>query len=395
MYRMPDDPTSRSLQIRVWLLGAILLPAVSGAATSGDHADPLADLNLPTMIADASAALEKQQSAAANEEPADNYEKCAAFRADRDADLGEVLKAGCEPTLAQMSALMDNPIGNVAMLFNQYDAYKIKEPDSGLDEFQHNYMLLLQFPKKLNDNWNLINRVVLNYTSVPLEQSEIDGFEPPAPGFENFDYQTLSGNTSSYSPPNLPLPVEVFEGRTSNLGDSYYVGLVAPNEPIRLDNGAKLLWGLGFDLGFDTAADDILGTGKWTAGPSALGVYMGDVFKGGALIQQYWDYAGDGDREDVNITNIQTIYYWSIDETTAIGAGPNVIANWEQDSDNTWTVPVGIGVSKTLQFGKVPVRFGLEYHHTVIEPDDIPSSDWSVRFYIIPAAPSALFDWMQ
>jgi len=38
-----------------------------------------------------------------------NYEQCAAFRADINADLGEVLRAGCEPTLAQMSALMDNP----------------------------------------------------------------------------------------------------------------------------------------------------------------------------------------------------------------------------------------------------------------------------------------------
>ena len=37
------------------------------------------------------------------------------------------------------------------------------------------------------------------------------------------------------------------------------------------------------------------GTGKWTAGPSALGVYLGEKFKGGALIQHYWDYAGDGD----------------------------------------------------------------------------------------------------
>ena len=43
--------------------------------------------------------------------------QCAAFQADRDADVGEILRAGCEPTLAQMSALMDNPLGNVAMLF--------------------------------------------------------------------------------------------------------------------------------------------------------------------------------------------------------------------------------------------------------------------------------------
>ena len=350
-------------------------------------------LKLPTMLADASGALPDEAPASEEAKP-DNYEICAKYRADIDADLGEVLRAGCEPTIEQMSALMDNPIGNVAMMFNQYDAYNIEEPESGTDEFQHNYMMLFQFPKKLNSNWNLINRVVFNYTSVPLDQDDIDDFEPPQ-GLRDPDYQTLPGVNPASSPPNTPLPVELFEGRTTNLGDSYYVGLFAPNEPTILDNGAKFLWGAGFDLGFDTAAEDVLGTGKWTAGPSALAVYMGEVFKGGVLLQQYWDYAGDDDRDDVNLTNLQTIYYWALDETTSIGAGPNVIANWEQNSDNTWTVPVGIGISKTLQFGKIPVRVGLEYHHTIIEPDDIPGSDYSVRFYIIPAAPSALFKWMQ
>ena len=44
--------------------------------------------------------------------------------------------------------------------------------------------------------------------------------------------------------------------------------------------------------------------------------------KGGALLQHYTDYAGDGDRDDVNMTNIQTFYYWSLNETTSIGSPP-------------------------------------------------------------------------
>ncbi len=56
---------------------------------------------------------------------------------------------------------------------------------------------------------------------------------------------------------------------------------------------------------------------------------------------------------------------------------------------------MGIGINRTFQFGKVPVRIGLEYFKTVVEPDDVVASDWSVRFYVIPAVPSALFSWMQ
>ena len=206
---------------------------------------------------------------------------------------------------------------------------------------------------------------------------------------------TNTPTTTPLPPTNIPLPVELFDGRTTGLGDTYYVGLFAPNDPVKLDNGAKLLWGLGFDLGLPTASEDILGTGRYTGGPSALGVYMGPKFKGGALVQHYSDFAGDGDRADVNMTNIQYLYYWSLSETMSIGAGPNIIANWEQDSDNTWTVPVGIGINKTFQIGKVPVRIGLETFYSVIQPDDVVGSKWSVRFYVIPVVPSALFEWMQ
>ncbi len=337
-----------------------------------------------TMGPDASQAGELE------EKQASNYELCQKYRADIDADLGEVLAAGCEPTLEQMSALMDNPIGNVAMLFNQVDAYRMEEPITGTTEDQFNYMLLFQFPKKLSSDWNLINRVVLNFPSVPLDQDKIDDFDPT-----EFDYGNGPGD-NPITPPDQPiLPVELFDGRETGLGDTYYVGLFAPNDPIKLDNGAKFLWGAGFDIGMDTASEDVLGTGKWSAGPSALAVYMGDLFKGGALVQHYWDFAGDDDRNDVNMTNIQAIYYWSLNETTSIGAGPNWLINWEQDKDNRYTIPLGIGISKTIQMGKIPVRLGLEYHHTVIEPDEVVASDWSVRFYVIPAAPSALFSWMQ
>jgi hypothetical protein len=43
----------------------------------------------------------------------------------------------------------------------------------------------------------------------------------------------------------------------------------------------------------------------------------------------------------------------------------------------------------------VPVRFGFEVHYSAIKPDDIVRSEWDFRLFIIPAAPSALFEWMQ
>ena len=45
------------------------------------------------------------------------------------------------------------------------------------------------------------------------------------------------------------------------------------------------------DVGLPTATEDVLGSGKYTAGPSALGVYMGPKWKLGGLVTHFKDFA--------------------------------------------------------------------------------------------------------
>jgi hypothetical protein len=317
--------------------------------------------------------------------------ECAGFTKDPEADVGDIIRAGCKPTTAQMSKLMDNPLGNVAMLFTQFDLTLMNNPANDKTANKVNYMGIAQFPKRLSEKWNLINRIVWNVPSMPLDQGKIDST------IDRAERQYSSGPGQTVLPPagSLPAPIDLFGGRTTGFGDMYYVGLFAPKEPIKTKIGGNFLWGAGFDLGFPTATDDLLGTGKWSAGPAALGVYMGPKWKIGSLLQQYWSYAGDDDRDDLNLMNLQYFVYYSLDDVTSIGASPNIIANWEQNSDNTWTVPIGLGINRTFQFGKVPVRIGIELHYSVIQPDTVAGAEWNTRLFIIPAAPSALFKWMQ
>jgi hypothetical protein len=323
------------------------------------------------------------------EAPKEFTAECAAFAKDVNADLGEVLRAGCEPTLAQMSALMDNPLGNVAMLFTQFDYTRMENPSNDKTAMKGNYMGIAQFPKKLNDDWNLINRVVWNVPSMPLDQDEID-----AANDRRRQLASLPGG-DIIAPSSVPPAIDLFDGRTTGFGDMYYNGLFSPSEGAKMGEG-RFVWGAGLNFGFPTATEDILGTGKWLGGPSALAVYLGKKWKVGGLAQQYYDIADeDDDREDVNLMNFQYFVFYDLDETSSIGAAPNIIADWRKDSDNAYTVPIGIGYTKTVQFGKVPVRFGAELHYSVIQPDDVPGAEWNFRFYVIPAAPSALFSWMQ
>ena len=317
--------------------------------------------------------------------------ECIEWRKNPDADIGVMLRAGCQPTIGQMSALMDNPLGNVAMLFFQFDISKLENPTFDESDWKYNYMGIAQFPKGLGKNLNIINRIVWNVPSMPVDQGKIDD------AADRLERQLGSGEGPIViAPPDAPIaPIDLFSGRTTGFGDMYYNGLFSPKKGYKTEGGGSLLWGLGFDLGFPTATEDILGTGKWLAGPSGLGVYLGPKWKIGALVQHYWDYAGDSDRDDVNLTNLQYFLFYSLDEVTSIGAAPNVIANWEQDSDNVWTVPVGLGISRTFQFGKLPVRFGAEAHYSIVQPDDTVGQEWNFRFYVIPAVPSALFKWMD
>ena len=141
---------------------------------------------------------------------------CLEFAKDNDADLGAVMQAGCEPTLAQMSKLMDNPLGNVAMLFTQFDLYKMENKSNGEKANQGGYTGILQFPKKLNEDWNLINRVIWTVPSAPLDSDKYNDYNPGV---------------------GSGIPIDDFDGRTTGLGDTYYVGLFSPSETIDVDWG--------------------------------------------------------------------------------------------------------------------------------------------------------------
>jgi hypothetical protein len=317
--------------------------------------------------------------------------ECLAFQRDPDADLGAVLKAGCKPTTGQMSRLMDNPLGNVAMWINQIDLYSLTNDtiNKNHTEYQANYMGIIQFPKSVSENWTVINRIVYSIPSSPLDQGKVDKFEEDFGGG-----QPLQPPEGPIQPPSSgAFPIDALAGRTTGFGDMYYVGLLAPKESISLGPRKNLLWGIGLDLGFPTATDDLLGAGKWTAGPTGILVYMGPKWKVGALVQNYFSYAGKARHDDVSLMNLQYFIYYSLSDTMSIGAGPNIVANWEAAAGDKWTVPLGIGINKTIQFGKLPIRFGIEYHYNVVRPDTV-GADWDLRFMIIPAMPSALFSWM-
>ena len=63
---------------------------------------------------------------------------------------------------------MDNPVGNLVLLFNQYDYTALRGPHSNGTRMLGKYSFMPTFPISLGEDWNLINRLPISYVSAPV-----------------------------------------------------------------------------------------------------------------------------------------------------------------------------------------------------------------------------------
>jgi len=175
-------------------------------------------------------------------------------------------------------------------------------------------------------------------------------------------------------------PRESYE-HVTGLGDIQLLLLAGPND------GKGLVWGAGATFKFPTASDDNLGRGKYQAGPAAMLFHMGKPWTLGVLAQHWSSFAGDDFRDSVSQTDIQYVIRRSIPGAMSIGMGPTISIDWKEDSDNRLTFPIGLGITKTTRWGKIPVKLRAEVHYSIISPDDFGST-WNFRLQITPVIAS-------
>lgn len=170
-------------------------------------------------------------------------------------------------------------------------------------------------------------------------------------------------------------------GHDTGLGDMQLLTLVGPNS----QDG--VVWGVGATSKWPTASKDTLGSEKYQAGPAGMVFNIGKPWVYGALVQHWWSYAGDDDRDDISRTDLQYTVRYMLPDAWSVGMGPTAVIDWEADSDNTLTLPVGLGVTKTVRWGKMPIKLRVEGHYSVVRPDDY-GQQWVLRFQITPVIPN-------
>lgn len=205
-----------------------------------------------------------------------------------------------------------------------------------LDRTQNILNIQPVIPFSLGKNWNLITRTILPVISQPAL----------FPGDE----------------------------RTFGLGDTVFTAFLSPANPRRI------IWGVGPVLLLPSATDENLGTEQWGAGPSAVVLTSRGPWLFGALANHIWSFAGDSARNDVNQTLIQPFINYNFSGGWFLSSSPIITANWEADSSQTWTVPLGGGGGRLFFVGPLPVNLSAQAFYNVEVPDF--GADWSLRLSV-------------
>ena len=162
-------------------------------------------------------------------------------------------------------------------------------------------------------------------------------------------------------------------GNTFGLKDTTYQAFFSPAD------AGDIIWGLGPTMIIPTHTDDSLGNDKWSAGPAALALTMRGPWVSGLLAQHFWDFAGDSDASDVNVSTLQYFINYNTPDYY-LNTSPTMSYNWDADSDKAWTIPVGGGIGKIFHFGKMPVDLRLSAYLNVEAPETAP--DWFDEFQV-------------
>jgi len=154
------------------------------------------------------------------------------------------------------------------------------------------------------------------------------------------------------------------------LGDINYTGFFVPNTT------GSFTWGVGPSIVLPTATDTVLGTGKWSIGPAAVGLVSQGPIVTGALVSQLWSFAGDDDRSDVSLLTIQPFFNYNFEGGWYVSTSPIITANWEANGDQ-WTLPIGGGGGRVFNIGRQPVNASLQAYWNAIRPEG--AADWTLR----------------
>jgi len=246
-----------------------------------------------------------------------------------------------ESAASELAKKSQNPVGNMISVPIEYWHYGNIDNTNGANVVMVKPVYPVTFGKI-----TLINRLIIPMVGISANSGDLDLGEIPG-----------------------PFP----DGKTTGLSNIQYQGFFTKADP------GKVIVGLGPAIEFPTNTNN-MGSSKWSAGPALVVLTMPGKWVLGALAQNIWSFAGPDDGSDVNQLVFQYFVNYNFNKGWYVTSTPLLTADWNKESGNQWTVPVGGGVGRLVRFGKQPVDFKLQAFSHVVRPDVSPS--WSMLFAI-------------
>lgn len=233
---------------------------------------------------------------------------------------------------AELAKKLSNPVASLISvpLQNNFD---FGGGPNG-DGFQYQVNIQPVVPISLNETWNLISRTI-----IPVV------------------YQENIFGTSSQA----------------GLSDTVQSLFFSPKAP----TSGGWIWGVGPVLLLPTATDDLLGTEKWGAGPTAVLLKQQNGWTYGVLANHIWSYAGESSRADVNATFLQPFLTFTTPKQTTFTINTESTYDW---ANSQWTVPLNASVAQLVKVGKLPLQFQIGARYYAAKPANGP--EWGLRFSV-------------
>ena len=232
---------------------------------------------------------------------------------------------------AEAAKKLANPVAAMISAPFQYNHDKLSGADAGAT--RNTLVLQPVFPASLNDDWNLITRVVM-------------------PVIEQKGFASAALNESGLSDTTASL-------------------FFSPKSP----TAGGLIWGAGPAFLLPTATQNVLGSEKWGLGPTAVALKQFGPWSVGVLANHIWSFAGSNNRSDVNATFLEPFLSYTTSTHTTIGMNTESTYDWK---GKQWSVPVNFQVGQVFKIGPQLIQLAVGARYWAVAPDNGPEG-WGYR----------------
>jgi hypothetical protein len=236
----------------------------------------------------------------------------------------------------QLAIKLSNPVASLISVPFQNNFDFGLGPDE--DGFRYTMNFQPVIPISLNKDWNLISRTVLPV----IHQSDVVG-----------------GSSQT------------------GLGDIAQSFFLSPNKT------KPFIWGAGPVLLIPSATNDFLGAKKFGIGPTVVVLKQSGPWTVGGLWNHIWSVAGADDRADVNSTFVQPFLTYTTKTAWTFTLNTESSYDWE---GKQWGVPIHVGITKLIKFGRQPVSVGGFLRCWATSPGGGPQG-CGFRFSVTPLFP--------